>query len=50
MKTTVLAVLALALLPLAAAANGCHDDRQAMSCPEGQSWDPAKNACIIHSS
>lgn len=50
MKTKVFAVLALLILPVSAVANGCHDDRQAMSCSVGQTWDAATKACVIQSS
>ena len=42
---TLLATIVLGLLPGFAIAAGCSEDRQAMSCPEGQLWDHETSAC-----
>ena len=47
---TILATLALALLPMGALAEGCPHETRAASCPQGQSWDAATKACIVMSS
>ncbi|TDQ59182.1 hypothetical protein [Phaeovulum veldkampii] len=43
-------IVVLSLAPLAAQAEGCWEERQAMSCPTGQVWDKAAKACVVHSS
>ncbi len=43
--------LALALMPVAAFAQGCgHEQRANMSCAEGQVWDEATKACVVQTS
>jgi hypothetical protein len=45
MKRLLLAAVLLAA-PMNAWAQCMGSDRQAMSCVEGQVWDPATNACV----
>ena len=47
---TILATLALALLPAVASAECPYKDKTAMSCPTGQSWDAQAKSCVVHSS
>lgn len=47
---TILATLALALLPAVASAQCSHGEKTAMSCPVGQSWDAQAKACVLQSS
>jgi hypothetical protein len=45
MKRLLLAAVLISA-PLGAWAQCSHSDQQAMSCIEGQIWDPATNACV----
>ncbi len=47
--TTALAALCLALLPMAAAAQGCSDDAR-MNCAPGTTWDEASGTCVATTS
>ena len=47
---TILASIALALLPVAALADCPWKDKTAMSCPQGQAWDGHAKACVVQSS
>ncbi|WP_420342728.1 hypothetical protein [Paenirhodobacter sp.] len=50
MKTTILAALALTLLPALASAECPFKEKTAMSCPMGQSWDGHAQKCVATSS
>lgn len=50
MKTTILATLALTLLPAIAFANCPFGEKTAMACPTGQQWDGATHKCVTSSS
>lgn len=50
MKTTILATLALTLLPAMAFANCPFGEKTAMSCPMGQQWDGGAHKCVPTSS
>ncbi|MFC3060314.1 hypothetical protein [Paenirhodobacter populi] len=50
MKTTILASLALTLLPALAYANCPVSERTAMACETGQTWDAATHRCVSTSS
>lgn len=50
MKTTILATLALSLLPAIAFADCSFHQKTAMSCPAGQQWDGGAQKCVSTSS
>ncbi len=46
-----ISAIVLAVLPIAAAAEGCNKDQRAnMSCADGQVWDETSASCIVQTS
>lgn len=43
---TLLTALLLTVTPVLAVACPAHDDRQAMSCAEGHTWDTEQGTCV----
>ncbi|HEY0276205.1 MAG TPA: hypothetical protein VGC31_09085 [Paenirhodobacter sp.] len=50
MKTTIFATLALTLLPTLAFATCPMQEKTAMSCEMGQTWDASTQKCVLTSS